>query len=805
MTIQQLTSGKRNNTDPRDVCLFGMTNFRNQMRRFGIKTDDRRRHMYIIGKTGMGKSTVMENMMLSDIYNGRGVGLVDPHGDFAEKIINFVPPERINDVVYFNPSDTNFPIGFNILEVKNEEQKHLVVGGLMGTFKKIWPDAWSSRMEYILNHTLFCLIENPGSTLMGINRLLSDKKYRKHMVNRVQDPVVKAFWLDEFAGYNDRYASEAVAPIQNKIGQFLSASVIRNMVAQVKSTVDVRHTMDSQKIFVMNLSKGRIGEDNSRLLGGMIITKIQLSAMERVDTPEHERKDFFLYVDEFQNFANPSFANILSEARKYRLSLVMAHQYVKQLDELVADAVFGNVGTMLVFRVGSADAEILAKEFTPTFTEEDIVNLPKFHTFLKLMIDGVASQPFSANTMPPIGSPTGSEEKVIRVSRERYARNRSDIEDKIRRWSEDEGADGPPGGESAGEAGVEVDLRSRSDSSDTKGRDERTPGGTEKRRADTLAEQEKKDARTKSTKKPNGDKNEKKTDSPVRDERKRDDKKQNAKYDNSKNRDERTSDGAEKRRAEVSGVRVENDNVEYVPEIDTSINKSTKKIRQLTEVTGAAGGTIVVDTVSGNNQKSEVLTNKETRIRDISLSTLVSTPLVSASTKIMPLVSLSNANSNTAPHDGMLDTVTYVPSRVEIPKNAKDPASVRHDSSLDQRDDALSSKKNKKRKSREKNRDERTPKGREKRESDTTHHSSPDDRVERILTGEAPIETHLDVDLGQSYVPDMSGIPVPSQGVLPAVRGAVLPAVKNMNLLPTDTSDEHTSPDMTRDLFGLYE
>jgi len=264
---------------------------------------------------------------------------------------------------------------------------------------------------------------------------LADKKYRKRVVAQLTDPVVKAFWQTEFANYSDRYMTEAVAPIQNKIGQFLSASVIRNMVAQVKSTINIRQIMDTQKIFIMNLSKGRIGEDNSRLLGGMLITKLQLAAMERVDIAEEDRKDFFLYIDEFQNFANPSFTNILSEARKYRLSLILAHQYVKQIDELVADAVFGNVGTMVTFRVGGPDSIELVKEFTPTFTEEDIVNLPKFQVFLKLMIDGVASRPFSALTMPPIGSPTGSKEKVIKVSRERYSQQKEEIEDKITRWS----------------------------------------------------------------------------------------------------------------------------------------------------------------------------------------------------------------------------------------------------------------------------------------------------------------------------------------------------------------------------------
>jgi hypothetical protein len=431
------------------ICVFAQTNFRNQMRKFGIKLEDRRRHMYVIGKTGMGKTTMMENMVLYDIYNGHGVGVVDPHGDFAEKIINYIPPHRINDVIYFNPGDLKFPIGFNILEVKNEEQKHLVAAGLMGIFKKIWPDVWSSRMEYILNNTLLALLDYPDSTLLGINRLLADKKFRKKVIAKLTDPVVKAFWQNEFASYNERYAQEAVAPIQNKIGQFLSASVIRNMVAQVKSTIDVREIMDSKKIFIMNLSKGRIGEDNARLLGGMLITKIQLAAMERVDTPENDRIDFFLYVDEFQNFATPSFANILSEARKYRLSLIMAHQYVAQLDEIVADAVFGNVGTMVVFRVGGADAEMLVKEFTPAFLEEDIVNLTKYNVILKLMINGVSSQPFTAMTLPPIGKPTESSEKIVKVSRERYAKSRDSIEDKIMRWS-----------------GMEISMGNRTDSSD---------------------------------------------------------------------------------------------------------------------------------------------------------------------------------------------------------------------------------------------------------------------------------------------------------------------------------------------------
>jgi hypothetical protein len=418
-----------------DINFFASTNFRNTNRKFGIKLDDRRRHMYVVGKTGMGKTTLLENMVLNDIYSGHGVGVVDPHGDFAEKIIDYIPPNRINDVVYFNPSDIDYPIGFNILESIDPRYRHLVASGLMGVFKKIWPDVWSARMEYILNNTLLALLEFPNTTLLGINRLLADDAYRKRVIRNLKDPVIRSFWETEFAGYNDRYKQEAVAPIQNKIGQFLSASVIRNIVAQVRSRINIREIMDTKKIFIMNLSKGRIGEDNSRLLGGMLITKIQLAAMERVDTLEKDRKDFFLYVDEFQNFATESFSNILSEARKYRLDLIMAHQYMEQLDEEVLAAVIGNVGSLVTFRVGSTDAEILAKEFAPTFLETDLVNLTKFQIYLKLMIDGVASQPFSANTLSPINLSTESSEKVIRVSRERYATSRANIEDKIVRWT----------------------------------------------------------------------------------------------------------------------------------------------------------------------------------------------------------------------------------------------------------------------------------------------------------------------------------------------------------------------------------
>lgn len=418
-----------------DVIYFGKTNFRNQMRKFGIKTDDRRRHMYVIGKTGMGKTTLLENMILSDIYAGHGCCYVDPHGDTAEKLLDYIPSWRINDVVYFNPADMDHPVGFNILESVDENMKHLVAAGMMGVFKKIWENVWSARMEYILNNTILALLDTPGTTLLGINRMLSDKVYRNEVIANVKDPIVKQFWVNEFAQYQDKFASEAVAPIQNKVGQFLSASIIRNIVAQTKSSIDIRKIMDGQQIFIVNLSKGRIGEDASRLLGGMIITKIQMSAMERVDMPEAERNDFYLYVDEFQNFAVESFASILSEARKYRLNLIMAHQYIMQLTEPVRDAVFGNVGSMITFRVGSPDALFMESEFAPRFLPEDIINLPKFSIYLKLMIDGVTSQPFSALTLAPIAHKTGSMQRVIDQSRERYAGNRAKIEEKVAIWS----------------------------------------------------------------------------------------------------------------------------------------------------------------------------------------------------------------------------------------------------------------------------------------------------------------------------------------------------------------------------------
>jgi len=423
-----------------EINYFAKTNFRNQNREFGIKSDDRRRHMYVVGKTGMGKSEMLKNMATQDIFNGKGLAVVDPHGELVEDLLNVIPPNRVNDVVYFNPSDADFPLAFNILESVDEpHQKNLVASGLIGIFKKLWADSWGPRLEYLLRNAILALLDYPGATLLGVTRILVDKEYRKKVVLKIKDPVVKSFWTQEYPKYNQQFQVEAISPIQNKVGQFLSLALIRNIVGQVKSTIDLRKIMDEKKILLLNLSKGRIGEDASALLGAMMITKIQMAAMGRVDIPEADRQDFYLYVDEFQNFVTNSFADILSEARKYRLNLIIAHQYIAQLitadSTRVRDAVFGNVGTLVTFRVGADDAEFLAKEFTPTFDETDLVNLGKYDVYLKLMIDGIASTPFSATTLPPLPKEQTNIEKIIKVSRERYATQREVIEDKIARWA----------------------------------------------------------------------------------------------------------------------------------------------------------------------------------------------------------------------------------------------------------------------------------------------------------------------------------------------------------------------------------
>lgn len=430
--------------DPERVTTFAFADSRNRNVEFGIKAKDRTRHVYVIGKTGMGKSCLLENMAVQDIQNGEGMAFIDPHGKTAELLLNYVPEHRIKDVLYFAPFDLEHPISFNVLEDVGYDKRHLVVSGLMSTFKKIWVDAWSARMEYILGNTLLALLETPGTTLLGVNRMLSDKEYRKKIVDNVKDPSVKSFWVDEFAKYTDKFAAEATPAIQNKIGQFTSNPLIRNIIGQSKSSFDLRRMMDNNKIIIINLSKGRVGEANANLLGSMFITKIYLAAMSRADVDERDLQklpNFYLYVDEFQSFANESFADILSEARKYKLNLTIAHQYIEQMSEEVRAAVFGNVGTMITFRVGAFDAEVLEKEFAPQFTAEDLVNLGFAQIYLKLMINGVSSTPFSATTIPPIKEPEKSLRlEVIEMSRKQFSINRSVVEQEVLNWHKDGGA-----------------------------------------------------------------------------------------------------------------------------------------------------------------------------------------------------------------------------------------------------------------------------------------------------------------------------------------------------------------------------
>jgi type IV secretory pathway TraG/TraD family ATPase VirD4 len=403
---------------------------------FGIRPADRRQHMYVIGQTGTGKSTLLKNMAISDVRQGHGVCVIDPHGELVEDILNFVPRHRTNEVVYFNPSDTENPIGLNVLEYRDEEEKQLVASSLISVFKHMWKDFWGPRLEHVFHNAILALMDTPGSTLLGVYRMLADDDYRKEIVSRVKDPIVKLFWEKDFAEYPPQFRKEVASPIQNKIGQLLTSGQLRNIVGQSSSTIDLRHVMDHKQILLVNLAKGRIGEDKANLLGSVLVTKLYLAALERQTMPEDERKDFYLYIDEFQNFSTDVFPSILSEARKYRLNLILAHQYIHQLSENVKHAVFGNVGTIIAFRMGSIDAKELAVEFLPTFDEHDLEQNENHHIYLKLMIDGKRSLPFSAETLPPL-SRIGDEANknvLIQVSRERFARRRAEIEDKIEKW-----------------------------------------------------------------------------------------------------------------------------------------------------------------------------------------------------------------------------------------------------------------------------------------------------------------------------------------------------------------------------------
>ena len=421
----------RRTNNKNSVTPFAITNYRDIRKRFGIKEKNRRGHMYIIGKTGTGKSTLIENMVVSDIEAGNGLALIDPHGDLAEDILHFVPKRRKDDVIYFNPADMEYPIAFNPLEKVGLDYHHLVASGLISVFKKVWSEFWGPRLEHILRHSILTLLEYPKSTILDIPQLLTDKEFRKHVLESVTQQQVREFWLYEFEKYSAWLRSQAVSPILNKVGQFLTSIPLRNIVGQDKSTFRLRKVMDEGKILIVNLAKGKIGEDNCSLLGAMIVTKIQLAALSRTDLPENKRKAFCLYVDEIHNFLTLSFADILSEARKYGLNLVLAHQYIEQLDQKIRSAIFGNTGTIISFRVGADDAKYLAREFYPVFDETDLVNLANFHIYLKLLINGVASRAFSANTLGPPERKRSYKDKIIEASRKRYARPRKEVEREI--------------------------------------------------------------------------------------------------------------------------------------------------------------------------------------------------------------------------------------------------------------------------------------------------------------------------------------------------------------------------------------
>jgi energy-coupling factor transporter ATP-binding protein EcfA2 len=421
-----------------DSIQIGLREEWGQQLPFGISLLDLRQHTYVIGKTGSGKTTLLRNMIIQLIALGYGVGLIDPHGDLAEDLLQHIPRWRTDHLVYFNPSDLEFPVAMNLLANVPPDEKPLVASGIVGAFKSLWPDSWGPRMEYILYNAIAALLDCQNTSLLGVNRMLTDDKYRAWVVRQIKDPFIKEFWEHEFAGYDERFRREAVAPIQNKLGQFLLNPVIRNILGQVKCKVSFPFIMDNQRLFIANLSKGKIGHDKANLLGSLLTTQFQLAAMRRANQPEHERRDFFLFIDEFQNFTTDSFAAILAEARKYRLCLVLSHQYVDQIPLPIRQAVFGNVGTLFAFRVGNTDAEVLQKEFGNTFIAQQFVDLDRFHVFSKILEDGTNTQPFKGVTLRPLDNSAGRAVAHVANSRRKFARNRAEVEAMLARWQQAE-------------------------------------------------------------------------------------------------------------------------------------------------------------------------------------------------------------------------------------------------------------------------------------------------------------------------------------------------------------------------------
>jgi hypothetical protein len=382
-----------------EITYFATTDFRHRVTPFGIKRGDRRAHMYVLGKTGTGKSTLLETLIRQDLSRGHGLALLDPHGDLVEKVLSEVPAERRADLVYFDATER--PLGFNPLESVAVKYRPLAASGLLSVFQHIWADSWGPRLEHILRNSLLALLEQPRATLADIPRLLGDAAYRKQAIKQVSNEQVRSFWLDEYVGYPARFRAEAIAPLQNKIGAFLVNPLINRIVTQERSAFRLRKVMDEGKVLLVNLAKGKIGADTSTLLGALLVSRIGLAALSRADQPEEKRRDFYLYLDEFHNFTTLSLAGMLSELRKYRLNLILAHQYLAQIDERLLQAILGNIGTMISFRIGPSDTETISEEFAPEFSSTDLLNLPNYHVYLKLMIDGRVSSPFSAVTLPP--------------------------------------------------------------------------------------------------------------------------------------------------------------------------------------------------------------------------------------------------------------------------------------------------------------------------------------------------------------------------------------------------------------------
>lgn len=406
----------------KEINPYAKVIYKNQEVVYGLKRADRRRHMYVIGKTGTGKSTMLANMAINDLKNGEGLCVIDPHGDLVETLLDYIPSKRINDVVYFDPGDTERTIKLNLFEGENVQHRELVASGIISIFHKLYAYSWGPRLEYILRNALLTLLQSKTAKMSDIIDLLTNDKFRDNIVENLEDPILKSFWTGEFAKMQPKQMTEAIAPILNKIGQFVTSPIIRNVVNTQKSSFSIEQIMNEGKILLVNLSQGKLGEDNATLLGAMLITKIQLAAMGRVYISEEERRDFFLYVDEFQNFATESFNKILSEARKYRLNLILANQYIAQIPEEVQKAIFGNCGTMASFVMGSDDASVFAKEYGEKYTSEDLVSLSRHQVINKISIDNIVSRPFPALTLPPAKSKNGNKQKVIRASREKYGK-----------------------------------------------------------------------------------------------------------------------------------------------------------------------------------------------------------------------------------------------------------------------------------------------------------------------------------------------------------------------------------------------